>query len=143
METIHVNHTCALVRPLELQYGSRTLGGKNADSLVSIESDGPSNYNRRSSYYGGRFSVFLHTSIWGMFINFPGASFVVSDLGNLGIPVCYSGSTGGNCRASGRIMGFFRGAMAKSKNSWKWFALVLRHSSNNIPPIYFEDCGDL
>ena len=146
METIHVNHTCALVRPLELQYGSRTLGGKNADSLVSIESDGPSNYNRRSSYYGGRFSVFLHTSIWGMFINLPGASFMVSDLGNLGIPVCYSGSTGGNCRASGQIMGFFRGAMgpmAKSKKSWKWFALVLSHSSNNIPPIYFGDCGDI
>jgi hypothetical protein len=32
MEIIHVNHTCALVRLLELQkYGSRTLGGKNAD----------------------------------------------------------------------------------------------------------------
>jgi hypothetical protein len=33
MATIPVNHTCALVRPLELQYGSRTLGGKNADVL--------------------------------------------------------------------------------------------------------------
>jgi hypothetical protein len=31
METIHVNHTCALVRSLELQYGSRTLDDKNAD----------------------------------------------------------------------------------------------------------------
>jgi len=31
MEIIHVNHTCALVRHLELQYGSRTLDGKNAD----------------------------------------------------------------------------------------------------------------
>jgi hypothetical protein len=143
METIHVNHTCALVRHLELQFGSRTLGGKNADSLVSTESDGPSNYNRRSSYYGGRFQYFLHTSIWGRFINCPGASSMVSDLGNLAIPVCYSGSTGGNCRACGRIMAFFRGAMAKYKNSWKWFALVLSHSSNNIPPIHFGDYGDL
>jgi hypothetical protein len=99
METIHVNHTCALVRPLELQYGSRTLGGKNADSWVSTESDGPSNYNRRSSYYGGRFHfILLHTAIWGKLKIFPGASSMVPDLG---IPVCDSGSAGGNCRASG------------------------------------------
>ena len=88
----------------------------------------------------GFISIFLHISTWGKLIIFPGASSMVPDLG---IPVCDSGSAGEDCRASGRIMGFFRGAMAKSKNSWKWFALVLSHTSNNIPPIYFEDCGDL
>lgn len=76
METIHVNHTCALVRPLELQFGSRTLGGKNADSWVSTESDGPSNYNRRSSYYGGRFhfNFFAHFNL-GKVDNLPWRKF--------------------------------------------------------------------
>jgi hypothetical protein len=71
MGTIPVNHTCALVRHLKLQYGSRTLDGQNADFLAVTESDGPSSYNRRSSYYGGKVSFyFVNLSIFGRILNF-------------------------------------------------------------------------